>query len=154
MRRPGRVDEGKVKQGSGPLDARQVPISGIGASPYLRSTRSGPPGLIPSSTGSPFIPTSAMTFFGIQLRRPSFNEVTAATVMAVGLWVAVIGLAQVSGHALQARDAGALLVVSVWGCIGVRVGVSLGKGGRHLAAHVGVSAVLLAIYQGALVLAS
>jgi hypothetical protein len=25
-----------------------------------------------------------MTFFGIQLRRPSFNEVTAATVMAVG----------------------------------------------------------------------
>ena len=47
-----------------------------------------------------------MTFFGIELRRPSFNEVTAATVMAVGLWVAVIGLAQVSGHALQARDAG------------------------------------------------
>ena len=62
-----------------------------------------------------------MTFFGIELRRPSFNEVTAATVMAVGLWVAVIGLAQVSGHALQARDAGA---------------------------------VLLGLYQGALVLAS
>jgi hypothetical protein len=95
-----------------------------------------------------------MTFFGIELRRPSFNEVTAATVMAVGLWVAVIGLARVSGHALQARDAGALLVVSVWGCVGVRVGVSFGKGGRHLAAHVGVSAVLLALYQGALVLAS
>jgi hypothetical protein len=95
-----------------------------------------------------------MTFLGIELRRPTFNEVTAATVMAVGLWVAVIGLAQASGHALQARDAGALLVVSVWGCIGARLGLRLAKGGRHLAAHVGVSAVLLAIYQGALVLAS
>jgi hypothetical protein len=95
-----------------------------------------------------------MTFLGIELRRPSLTEVTAATVMAVGLWVAVIGLAQASGHALQARDAGALLVVSVWGCIGARLGVGLSKGGRHLAAHVGVNAVLLAIYQGALVLAS
>ncbi|HEX4234580.1 MAG TPA: hypothetical protein VH041_09735 [Caldimonas sp.] len=95
-----------------------------------------------------------MMLFGIQLRRPTFNEVTAATVMAVGLWVAVIGLAQVSGHALQARDAGALLVVSVWGCIGARLGVGIGKSGRHLAAHIGINVVLLAIYQGALVLAS
>ena len=95
-----------------------------------------------------------MTIFGIELRRPSFNEVTAATVMAVGLWVAVIGLAKFSGHALQAHDAGAVLVVAVWGCIGVRLGFGVGQGGRHLAAHVGVNAVLLAIYQGALVLAS
>ncbi|MGZ8260164.1 MAG: hypothetical protein ACXWUL_06390 [Caldimonas sp.] len=95
-----------------------------------------------------------MTFLGIELRRPSFNEVTAATVMAVGLWVAVIGLAQVSGHALQSQDAGALLVVSVWGCIGARLGVGVAKGGRHLAAHLGVTTVLLTLYQGALVLAS
>ena len=95
-----------------------------------------------------------MTFFGISLRRPSFNEVTAATVMAVGLWLAVIGLAHVSGHALQARDAGAVLIVAIWGCIGVRVGFGVGQGGRHLAGHVGVSAALLGLYQGALVLAS
>ena len=93
-----------------------------------------------------------MTFFGIALRRPSFNEVTAATVMAVGLWVAVIGLAKFSGHALQAHDAGAILVVAVWGCIGARLGFAIAKGGRHLAVHFGVSAVLLGIYQGALVL--
>jgi len=105
-------------------------------------------------TCKPLSSAPVMTFLGIELRRPTFNEVTAATVMAVGLWVAVIGLAQVSGHALQARDAGALLVVSVWGCIGARVGVGIGKGGRHLAAHVGINAVLLALYQGALVLAS
>jgi hypothetical protein len=94
-----------------------------------------------------------MTLFGIQLRKPSFNEITAATVMAVGIWVAVIGVAKASGQALQASDAGALLVVSVWGCLGARLGVALGKGGRHLAAHVGISVVLLAIYQGAIVLA-
>jgi len=95
-----------------------------------------------------------MTLFGIELRRPSFNEVTAATVMAVGLWLLVIGVAQVTGHALQARDAGAVLVVAMWGCIGARVGFGVGQGGRHLAAHIGVSAMLLALYQGALVFAA
>ena len=95
-----------------------------------------------------------MTFLGIELRRPSFNELTAATVMAVGLWVAVVGLARASGHSLQAHDAGAILVVAAWGCIGVRLGFGVGKGGRPLAAHLGVSAVLLGIYQGALVLAA
>jgi hypothetical protein len=34
------------------------------------------------------------------------------------------------------------------------VGFGVGKGGRHLAAHLGVSAALLGLYQGALVLAS
>ena len=95
-----------------------------------------------------------MTLFGIELRRPSFNEVTAATVMAVGLWVLVIGVAQVTGHALQARDAGAVLVVAMWGCIGARVGFGVGQSGRHLAAHISVSAMLLALYQGALVFAA
>ena len=61
-----------------------------------------------------------MTFFGIDLRRPSFNEITAATVMAVGLWVGCIGLARALGQALDAKDAGALLVVAVWACIGTR----------------------------------
>lgn len=93
-----------------------------------------------------------MTLLGIELRRPSFNEITAATVMAMGLWLAGLGLAHASGHALQARDAGALLVVAVWGCVGTRIGLALGKGGRHLAANLGGSALLLGIYQGALVL--
>ena len=47
-----------------------------------------------------------------------------------------------------------VLVVAVWGCIGVRLGFGIAKGGRHLAAHFGVSAVLLGLYQGALVLAA
>jgi hypothetical protein len=93
-----------------------------------------------------------MTLFGIDLRKPSFNEVTAATVMAVGIWVGCIGLAQVLGQALDAKDAGALLVVAVWACIGTRFGLKVGRGGRHLAANLGVSALLLGLYQGALVL--
>ena len=93
-----------------------------------------------------------MTFFGIELRKPSFNEITAATVMAAGLWVAAVGIARASGHALDAGDVGALLVVSLWGCVGARLGLRLGQGGRHLVANVGVSAFLLGLYQGALVL--
>ena len=89
-----------------------------------------------------------MTFFGIQLRRPSFNEITAATVMAVGLWVAAVGLAQATGHGLEAHDAGALLVVAVWACVGTRLGLKVGNGGRHLAANLGVSAVLLGRLSG------
>jgi hypothetical protein len=95
-----------------------------------------------------------MTFFGIELRRPSFNEITAATVMAVGLWTGAVGLAQASGNALDAHDAGALLLVALWGCVGTRLGFKVAKGGRHLAANIGVSAVLLGLYQGALVLAA
>ena len=91
-----------------------------------------------------------MTFFGIALRKPSFDEITAATVMAVGLWVAVVGIAQASSHGLDPIDAGALLVVSLWGCIGARVGLRLGQGGRHLVANLGVSALLLGLYQGAI----
>ena len=93
-----------------------------------------------------------MTFFGIELRKPSFNEITAAAVMAVGLWVAAVGVAHASGHGLAAGDAGALLVVSLWGCVGARLGLGLGQGGRHLAANLGVSALLLGLYQGALTL--
>ena len=95
-----------------------------------------------------------MKLFGIELRRPSFNEFTAATVMAVGLWIAAIGLAHASDHGLDAGDAGALLVVSLWGCVGARLGLRLSQGGRHLVANVGVSALLLGLYQGALALAA
>ena len=93
-----------------------------------------------------------MKLFSIELRKPSFNEFTAATVMAVGLWVAAIGIARASGHALDAGDAGALLVMSVWGCVGTRLGLGMGQGGRHVIANVGVSALLLGLYQGALTL--
>lgn len=91
-----------------------------------------------------------MKFFDIELHKPSFNEFTAATVMAVGLWIAAIGFAYAGGHALDAGEAGALLVMCVWGCVGTRLGLDMGRNGRHVAIHVGVSALLLGLYQGAL----
>ncbi|MEO7114743.1 MAG: hypothetical protein ABIZ18_02670 [Caldimonas sp.] len=93
-----------------------------------------------------------MKLFGIELRKPSFNEFTSATVMGVGLWVAAIGCAYASGHALDAGEAGALLMMCVWGCVGTRLGLDMGRSGRHVVAHIGVSALLLGLYQGALAL--
>ena len=52
-----------------------------------------------------------MKLLGIQLRRPSFNEVTVSAVMAAGLWLAAVGVLRVSGKSFDAVDAGAMLLV-------------------------------------------
>ena len=91
-----------------------------------------------------------MKLLGIALRKPSFAEITAAAVMAIGAWIAIAGLAKASGHPLDSVDAGALLVVIAWATIGTRCGLRFDHGPRHVAAHVAVSAVLLGAYQGAL----
>jgi hypothetical protein len=90
-----------------------------------------------------------MKLFGIPLRKPNSGELTAAAVMATGLWVAAIGLLRVLNMDIDRADAGALLVVMWWGCVSVRCGIRVGMGNRHLAANLAVSAVLLALYQGA-----
>jgi hypothetical protein len=90
-----------------------------------------------------------MNFLGIPLRKPSFNEITAATVMGLGLWLALVAVLRVSGHGLTKMEAGAALVVVLWGCIGVRFGIRIDQGSRHLLANLAVSAGLLVAYQGA-----
>jgi hypothetical protein len=90
-----------------------------------------------------------MKIFGIELRKPSFNEVTAATIMGVGLWLACVGAAAAFHQQMSRVDAGAALVVILWGCLSVRFGVHIGQGRAHLLANVSVTAVLLLIYQGA-----
>ena len=90
-----------------------------------------------------------MTLFGITLRKPSFNEVTAATIMAIGLWLAILGGAAAFGQHMTRVDAGAALLVVLWGCLSVRFGVHVGQGRAHLVANVSVTAVLLLVYQGA-----
>ena len=49
-----------------------------------------------------------MKLFGIPLRKPTFNEVTAATIMAVGLWLACLGGAAAFGVAGGQQHVGAL----------------------------------------------
>lgn len=90
-----------------------------------------------------------MKILGIQLRKPSFNEFTAATIMGVGLWMALVGGATAFGQPLSKVDAGAALVVMLWGCLSVRFGVNVSQGSAHLLANVGITAALLAVYQGA-----
>src|SRR5664280_2572236 len=98
----------------------------------------------------PRIDRDTMKLLGIVLRKPSFGEITAAAIMALGAWIAVAGLAKASGHPLDRGDAGALLIVIAWAAIGTRLGLRLDHGPRHVAAHVAISAVLLGAYQGAL----
>ena len=93
-----------------------------------------------------------MKLLGIPLRTPGANELTAASIMAVGLWVAAIGLTRVAPVTLDRSDAGALLLVLLWACISARLGIRVGMGGRHLGANLLVSAVLLGVYESALTL--
>lgn len=90
-----------------------------------------------------------MNILGLPLRKPRFNELTAAVIMGAGLWVLAIGLLHVAGVDIGKADAGALLLVMLWGCISARVGLRIGLGSRHLAANLLVSAALLGVYQAA-----
>lgn len=96
----------------------------------------------------PPTPHATVKTSALSLRRPSFAEITAAAVMAAGLWCAALAVLRALGWPLGAGDAGALLIVVAWGCLSVRVGVDLVKGGRHLMAYLMVSAVLLGAYEG------
>ena len=96
-----------------------------------------------------------MKLFGIALRRPGAHETSAATIMAVGLWVAAVGAIRASGMTpFDAADAGALLLVVVSACIGARCGIRVEKGGRHLAANLMVTGALLCVYNAALAVAA
>ena len=90
-----------------------------------------------------------MKILGISLRNPSAWELTAAAVMGTGLWVAAMGILRAAVVDIDRFDAGALLVVIVWGAVSARVGIRIGLGHRHLLANLSVSAALLALYQGA-----
>jgi len=95
-----------------------------------------------------------MKLIGIPLRRPNFGELTAAAVMATGLWLFALGLMRATQWPLDRMDAGALLVVVAWGCVSVRLGIRIGMGHRHLVANLIVSAALLLVYQSAWAIAT
>ena len=90
-----------------------------------------------------------MKLFGITLRRATFNEITAAAVLGTGLWMVGLGFAQAAGHGLDIREAGALLLVTAWACIAVRIGLGVDQGRRHFLVNLCAIAVLLGAYDGA-----
>jgi hypothetical protein len=89
-----------------------------------------------------------MKILGIQLRKPSFDEVTASAVMAAGLWLAYVALTKVSGQAFDPVHAGAVLLIIFWGCVCVRFGIHVGRGLHHLVLNVAFGGALLLVYQG------
>lgn len=88
-----------------------------------------------------------MTLFGIRLQRPSFAQFTSSVILGVGLWAALLGLLQASGQDLTRVDAACALVVVLWSCVAVQIGIHVGRGPRHLALNVAVSALLLGALQ-------
>lgn len=88
-----------------------------------------------------------MHLLGIRLRRPSFNELTAASVMALGLWLLTAALLWRFGDAPSRFDAGAALIVIWWASIAACIGIRPTHGTRHLAVNVAVSALLLGGYS-------
>jgi len=93
-----------------------------------------------------------MKILGVELHRPSFNQVTAAAVMAAGLWMAIVAVLRTAGQPLDRVDAGAALLVIFWGCVCVRLGIRVDRGPRHLAVNLLCAGVLLAVYQLAVAL--
>ena len=91
-----------------------------------------------------------MKIFGITLRKPSFNEITASAVMATGLFIAALGLMHALHMPIDSTEAGALLLVVLWGCISVRLGIRIEQGKQHMVVNLMVSALLLGAYQGAM----
>ena len=88
-----------------------------------------------------------MKFIGIPLRKPAFAELTAATVMAVGLWVAAVGLLLASSVRFDRADAGALLLTLTWACLSTRLGIRVGQDRRHLVDNLLGCTLLLGAYQ-------
>lgn len=95
-----------------------------------------------------------MKLLGIQLRRPTFGEVTASAVMATGIWLAYVGLTGASGQPFVPADAGGALLVIFWGCVCVRFGIRVDHGLRHLVLNVLLGGALLLLYQALLTLAA
>jgi hypothetical protein len=91
-------------------------------------------------------------FLGIPLRKPAFAELTAAAVMAVGLWAAVVGALLAGDIRIDRADAGALLLALAWACLSTRMGIRVDHDGRHLIANLLGCAMVLGMYQGMLLL--
>ncbi|HEY2926579.1 hypothetical protein [Piscinibacter sp.] len=88
-----------------------------------------------------------MKILGVELSRPSFGEVTASAVMAAGLWLACMALWRVSNQPMDRVEAGSGLLVIFWACVGVRMGIRVDRGPRHLVLNLLFAGALLIVYH-------
>lgn len=64
-----------------------------------------------------------MRLLGIELRRPGFWEFTSTSVMAVGLWLLLSGIASRVDPGMTRADFASLLAVMWLSVLGVRMGL-------------------------------
>jgi hypothetical protein len=88
-----------------------------------------------------------MKILGVELSRPSFGEVTASAVMAAGVWLACMALWRVSNQPMDRVEAGSGLLVIFWACVGVRMGIRVDRGPRHLVLNLLFAGALLIVYH-------
>jgi hypothetical protein len=91
-----------------------------------------------------------MKLLGIELQKPSFGQLTAAAVMACGLWLLYVAIWMRLYGAPDRVDAGATLVVLFWGCACVHFGIRIERGLRHLVLNLMACGMLLMAYQAAI----
>ncbi|CAN5664758.1 hypothetical protein BH09PSE5_BH09PSE5_24660 [soil metagenome] len=91
-----------------------------------------------------------MKIIGVELRKPTFTELTMSAIMAAGLWIAYMGIAKTIGSAPDAVNAGGVLLVIFWGCVCTRFGIRVDRGVRHIVLNVMFGGVLLLAYQAAI----
>ena len=85
-----------------------------------------------------------MTVFGVDLKHPSLNELTAAVVIAVGLWLFLVFVGLASTTKV---GAGANLAALAFGCISSTCGLSASKGIWPLALNIIGCCLVLAAYH-------
>lgn len=85
-----------------------------------------------------------MMVLGVEIKKPSFWEATLSVAIGVGLWCALMFSPLASS---DAREAGSVLAVAVFGSLTSAMGIHVGKGWRHLALNVAGSIAVLVIYH-------
>lgn len=94
-----------------------------------------------------------MKLDAIPLRKPAFAELIAASVVAVGLWAASVGLLLATRVVLDRSDVVVLLIALAWACLGTGMGMRAGRDRRHLVVNLLGCTWLLGIYQLVVLLA-
>lgn len=86
-----------------------------------------------------------MQFIGMELKRPSFKELTVAVAIGVALWAVFVSIGFTADS--TPVSVGATLAAVLWGCVSSAFGIKAHKGGRHLLFNIGGCVLILVLYD-------
>jgi hypothetical protein len=90
---------------------------------------------------------AVLKVLGIELRRPGFWEFTSASVLAVGLWLLLSGLAARVDPGWNRADFASLLAVMWLSVVGTRIGLDPRKSRAAAAVQFGACALAAVLLQ-------